>query len=95
MTTQRLEWPTHKGPSDTCPHATPFCPACQRQAHEIPDVKMFAKENGLTPEEFVRQEEGTYNPSSEHFLCDRCFIVVESAHGYRLTGPNDTRWVCP
>lgn len=95
MITRTLTWLTHEGPSEDCPHAAPLCPACGRQAADIPDVVMFGKENGLSPEEFVRQEDGTYNPASEHFLCDTCFIVYEAHKGSRLVGENGKRWVCP
>jgi hypothetical protein len=88
-------WPTHQGPSRFCNHAVPYCPGCQRQAYAIESIQHFALLNETTAEEFVRQEEGTYNPSNEHFLCDDCFIRIETASGGRLVGPNDTRWVCP
>lgn len=85
---------TCKVPSHT--HTTPYDPSCKREAKDIPSVVQFAQENAMTPEEFIKAEEGTYNPVTGHFLCDPCFLVEESMHaGLRLTGPDNTRWVCP
>lgn len=95
MTDTVINWPTHEGSSDICNHVAPYCPGCKKQAPEIASVQQFATEFGMSPEEFVRVEEGTYNPGNEHFLCDDCFIRIEIAAGRRLAGPNDTRWVCP
>lgn len=43
---------------------------------------------GYTRAEYVRAEEGTYNPTNGHFLCDRCYIEagMPSAPG---------GWRCP
>lgn len=36
----------------------------------------FAEEAGVTAEEYVRNEEGTYNPTNGHFLCDPCYVAA-------------------
>lgn len=95
MSITLFTWPTHDGPSDTCNHAAPYCPGCKKQAHEIPSVKDFAADFELTPEQFIRHEEGTYNPVNEHFLCEDCFIRIEDVAGGRLVGPQGRRWICP
>lgn len=41
-------------------------------------------------EDYIRQEEGTYNPENGHFLCDSCYIGAGMPVGF-----NGTRWVCP
>lgn len=76
-------------------HAAPYDPVCQKQASEIPSVVAYARENRMSPDGFVRQEDGTYNPDNEHFLCDTCFISEEIRNGARLVGSNGQRWVCP
>lgn len=80
----------------TCNHSTPVCALCHKQAHEIPDVVMAAEAEGMTPETWVRTQEGTYNPANEHFLCTEDFIAEEERRGgVRLAGPDGQRWVCP
>lgn len=78
-----------------CNHPRPYCPDCKRSCREIPEVVFFAKEEETTPEQWVKSEEETYNPTNEHFLCDTCFIAREESSGRRLVGPGGTRWVCP
>jgi len=80
---------------DRCRHAGPYCPGCGKQAGEIPSVVQFAEEDSTAPETWVRHEEGTYNPTNEHFLCDACFLAEESRRGGRLVGPHGQQWVCP
>lgn len=55
---------------------TPHCTGCDRDASEIPDVVAYAEAIETTPNEFVRYEEGTYNPLNGHFLCDACYIAA-------------------
>ncbi len=51
------------------------CIGCDRDAEAIPDVVEYAEANEYpTADEFVRCEEGTYNPANGHFLCDPCYI---------------------
>lgn len=52
---------------------TPYDPMCRRYASDISDLDDFLEE-GQTREEYVIQEEGTYNPENGHFLCDSCYI---------------------
>lgn len=66
----------------------PECAGCQRHPAQIPDLIAYAKTYKITPDEYVRREEGTYNPANGHFLCDICYIragMPSSPHG----------WVCP
>lgn len=52
------------------------CKLCGLEPHELKSVNKFAKENGMTPEEFVRELEGTYNKETELFYCDDCYIKL-------------------
>ena len=63
-----------------------FDPYCKRSADEIPGVVEFAKMEDMTPDEWVKSEEGTYNPSNGHFACDTCYIKLgmpSSPSGWR------------
>lgn len=68
----------------------PFDPHCKRRPSEIPEIIEKANELDLHPDDFVRLEEGTYNPENGHFLCMTCYIAEGSPSG---TWPH--RWRCP
>lgn len=52
------------------------CKVCGKQPHEIEEYVYYAKENEMTPEEFVWQQEGTYNPETQLFYCTECYFRV-------------------
>jgi hypothetical protein len=66
----------------------PFDPRCERHPDQIAEYVEAAKQCDLTPDEYVRKEEGTYNPDNGHFLCTDCYTAVGM--------PSSPRgWVCP
>lgn len=58
----------------------PLCTGCNKNPDQIQEYVDGAKEMSeqesieLTPDEFVREEEGTYNKTNGHFLCTDCYI---------------------
>lgn len=52
----------------------PFCTGCNKPATEILEYVDVAEEEGMTPDEYVRELEGTYNHNNGHFLCTACYI---------------------
>lgn len=66
----------------------PFDPRCGRFAADMPELDDPRHGTGYTRAEYVRAEEGTFNPANGHFLCDRCYIDAGMP-----TGPNG--WRCP
>jgi hypothetical protein len=52
----------------------PICIGCNKQPHELNEYVDAAQECGLFPADYVRREEGTYNPRNGHFLCTFCYI---------------------
>lgn len=56
--------------------AEPMCKECGRKASELLEYITEGRINNMTPEEFVRQEEGTYNPVTGYFYCTKCYIRV-------------------
>lgn len=52
------------------------CKVCKRTPGEISEYVDWAKEEGLTPEEFVRLCEGTYVPSDKSFVCTNCYVRI-------------------
>ena len=51
-----------------------LCTGCNKTASEIEEYIEAAKEEDMTPDAYVREEEGTYNPTNGHFLCTSCYI---------------------
>ena len=66
----------------------PICAGCQKTAGQIEEYVEAAEAEGVTPEEYVRSEEGTFNPSNGHFLCTDCYINAGMPS-------SPTGWVAP
>jgi hypothetical protein len=71
------------------------CIECGKVPGEIGEYIDAGRENGVTPELYVEQEEGTYNPENGHFLCTDDFIAMEIRTGRRLVGNNGRAWTAP
>ena len=52
------------------------CKVCDRKPHEIGEYVYCADDEGIEPEEFVKKEEGTYNPSTGKFYCTSCYVKI-------------------
>ncbi len=52
------------------------CKVCRKAPEDIEEYVEAAIENECTPEEYVRQEEGTYNPHTKEFYCTDCYINI-------------------
>jgi len=66
----------------------PICIGCNRPPSQIPEYIEMGQVEEMSPEEFVRQEEGTFNPENGHFACTECYI--------RMGMPSSkARWVAP
>lgn len=50
------------------------CKGCGRTPDEISEYVSIAKCEKMTPEEFVREEEGTFNEKTGLFWCTSCYI---------------------
>lgn len=71
----------------------PFCPKCRRFGRNIPEyIEAVADlDDGgteMTVDEYIRDQEGTYNPNNGHFLCTDCYIKA----GMPST---PLGWMCP
>lgn len=76
----------------------PFDPRCERYAKDMEEIDTYVRDEDdeprgpITPEEradWVRSEEGTYNPKNGHFLCDSCYIAEGMPSG------GGSGWKCP
>jgi len=54
---------------------TPVCTCCDRIARDIPGVKTAAHFMNLTPEDFVRHHDNSYDEKTGDFICDGCFAL--------------------
>jgi hypothetical protein len=52
----------------------PICIGCQKSPSEISEYAPEVTGSDLSPDDYVRQEEGTYNSVNGHFLCTFCYI---------------------
>jgi hypothetical protein len=73
------------------PKPEPFDPYCNRFAHQIPECVEQAADIGLTPGDWVKQNEGTYNYMSNHFACTECYIRI----GMPANPYPQSNWVAP
>lgn len=52
-----------------------ICKGCGKKASELSEYITMAKENNYkSAEDFVINEEGTYNPNTGLFYCTDCYI---------------------
>ena len=52
-----------------------MCFRCGVSAEESPEYDVY-REAGISRSDVVRQEEGTYNPDTNTFACDRCYAAI-------------------
>ena len=50
------------------------CKVCNRKPDEILEYTIAADEEGITPEDYVFKNEGTFNFSTSLFYCTKCYI---------------------
>jgi len=50
------------------------CVGCKRAPAQIQEYVDAAHDEGITPSEWVRSEEGTFNKENGHFWCTNCYI---------------------
>jgi hypothetical protein len=68
----------------------PVCIGCNKPANEIDEYIEAAKESEMSIEQYVREQEGTYNPENGHFACTDCYIKMGMP-----SKPAPNRWVAP
>lgn len=65
-----------------------LCIGCNKPPDQIQEYIDIAGDEGMTPDEYVSQEEGTFNRRNGHFLCTKCYVKA----GCPSTGRG---WVAP
>lgn len=54
----------------------PMCLECGKAPSGLTEYVTAAREYEITPDEYVRREEGTYNPQTGFFWCTECYIKI-------------------
>jgi hypothetical protein len=52
----------------------PVCIGCGKHPDQLDEYVEAARDFEITPDQYVRQEEGTYNRENGHFLCTPCYV---------------------
>jgi hypothetical protein len=52
------------------------CKICKKKPNELGEYVECAKDWELTPDEYVRQQEGTFNKETGQFYCTECYYDV-------------------
>lgn len=69
----------------------PICIGCHKRPEDIAEYIEVAEDEPefySSPSDYVRQEEGTYNPENGHFLCTDCYCARGMPHSPK-------GWVAP
>ncbi|CDQ17972.1 hypothetical protein [Halobacillus karajensis] len=52
------------------------CIRCQREPKEIQEYVDQANEMEMSPHEYVRMDEGTYDIRTDMFCCTKCYVQM-------------------
>jgi hypothetical protein len=52
------------------------CFRCGKMASQIPEYREPAKEEDITADEWMRENEGTYNAETNTFACTECYMAI-------------------
>lgn len=69
---------------------TPWCMGCNTPAKLIEEYIEAAEDANMDVEEYIRDQEGTYNPENGHLLCTDCYIAAGMP-----SLPHPQRWIAP
>lgn len=68
----------------------PYDPYCERYAEDMEDIDNWREEDE-TRSEYIMNNDGTYDPATGFFACDRCYIMLgqpSSPQGWKAGTPN-------
>ena len=58
------------------PPPDPVCFRCGKRPEELPEYVEAAAQTSWGVDDYVRIEEGTYNPANSHFACTDCYVAI-------------------
>lgn len=76
---------------DALADGEPYCFRCGRPASSFTEYGDFTGTPGMIAGDrarYVREQEGTYNPDTNRFACDACYIAIGMPSG-------PTGWMAP
>lgn len=50
------------------------CKGCKKEPKDIQEYVLAGQVEDMTPDEFVKDFEGTYNEEDQSFYCTECYI---------------------
>lgn len=53
-----------------------ICFRCERRPSDIPGLSTWAAEDGYSTVDEMAEDDGTYNPDTNRFCCDECYIAI-------------------
>jgi hypothetical protein len=80
--------------TDRIADGEPYCFRCGKPASSFSEYRDMVHEAfpEVSAADYVRDEEGTYNPETNRFACDECYIAI----GMPVGEPgNDYGWKAP
>lgn len=54
----------------------PVCAFCGKRPEELEEYVKAARDEEMTPDEYVREEEGTFNSATGTFACTECYVAL-------------------
>lgn len=66
----------------------PICIGCHKNPDQIEEYIEMGELEDMTPNNYVRAEEGTYNRKNGHFVCTDCYIEMGMPS-------SPTGWIAP
>lgn len=66
----------------------PICIGCHKNPDQIEEYIKMGELEDMTPNDYVREEEGTYNRKNGHFVCTNCYIEMGMPS-------SPTGWIAP
>jgi hypothetical protein len=55
---------------------TLVCVCCKKSPAELEEYVEAAKDEGVTPDAYVLDQEGTLNTRNGHFWCTACYVNI-------------------
>ncbi|UOQ93386.1 hypothetical protein MUO14_23955 [Halobacillus shinanisalinarum] len=62
------------------------CIGCQKQPHELSEYVQQATVHEMSPVEYVRMDEGTYDIKTDMFCCTGCYVQLGLPLNTQLIG---------
>lgn len=63
------------------PDIKPICIGCNKSPIRIEEYQYFREDGYRSADDYVKNEEGTYNPKNGHFYCSSCYIKADMPLG--------------